>query len=96
LTTWDVVSETVTLLLYRGGRRPTAAFVREVLPHLIVLSPTEDEKTSALQFFMKRSRERRLSLCDCLSFVIATGRLNLVKCLSFNKNFRRLGLRVLG
>jgi predicted nucleic acid-binding protein len=37
VTTWDIISETVTLLRYRRGYQPALRFLEEIKPHLTVV-----------------------------------------------------------
>ena len=37
VTTWDIISETVTLLRYRLGYQPALRFLEEIKPHLTVV-----------------------------------------------------------
>ena len=37
VTTWDIVSETVTLLRYRLGFRPAMRFLDEIKPDLLIM-----------------------------------------------------------
>ena len=36
-TTWDIVSETITLFRYRMGFRPALRFLEEIKPHLTII-----------------------------------------------------------
>ena len=37
VTTWDIISETVTLLRYRLGYQPALRFLEQIKPHLTVV-----------------------------------------------------------
>jgi predicted nucleic acid-binding protein len=93
-TTWDVVSETVTLLRYRIGFRPALTFLVEVKPDLTIVEYGQRVRNEAEQIFRRRSRSRRVSFCDAISFVVVTSLLNGVPCLAFDRDFRALGLTV--
>ncbi len=94
-TTWDVISETVTLLRYRVGHASALAFVDELLPRLHLVEYGAEVRTGALDVFRRYGRERRLSLCDAISFVVITTLLARMPCFAFDEDFRRLGLTVI-
>jgi predicted nucleic acid-binding protein len=92
-TTWDVVSETATLLRYRLTHGAAAKFLTRLVPDLAVLQPDEDDRIAAIQLFL-RKRDLKLSLCDALSYVVISTRLEWAPCLSFDADFRAMGLTV--
>jgi predicted nucleic acid-binding protein len=94
-TTWDVVSETATLLRYRVGYASAVAFVDGLYPRLRLVEYGVEVRAQALDVFRRYGRERRLSLCDAISFVMVTTLLDRMPCLAFDEDFRRLGLTVI-
>jgi predicted nucleic acid-binding protein len=94
-TTWDVATETVTLLRYRANFELARIFLTEVAATLILVYPVEVERQAAIQIFLRRSRDRRLSLCDALSYTVVATRLNWAPCLAFDADFAALGLTIL-
>ena len=92
-TTWDVVSETATLLRYRWTHGAAAKFLTRLVPDLTVIQPDEDDRIAAIRLFL-RKRDLRLSLCDALSYVVVSTRLEWAPCLSFDADFRAMGLTV--
>lgn len=94
-TTWDIISETVTLLRYRRNFHTAMAFLTEVKPRLRIIAFGEGVRHEAEQIFRHYAREHRLSFCDAVSFVVVTTLLDLTPCLAFDEDFRRLGLTVL-
>jgi predicted nucleic acid-binding protein len=44
--------------------------------------------------FKKLSKDKKISYCDALSFVIITDLLDGMPCLTFDRDFRNLGLMV--
>src|SRR5438093_5640799 len=52
-TTWDVISETVTLLRYRVGHASALAFVDELLPRLHLVEYGAEVRTGALDVFRR-------------------------------------------
>ncbi len=93
-TTWDIVSETVTLLRYRAGYKAAVQFLDVIKPALAIVRYDESVRSAAEQIFKKLSKDRKLSYCDALSFVIITSLLDNMSCLTFDKDFRSLGLTV--
>ncbi len=94
-STWDIVSETVTLLRYRMGRKATVLFLDEVAPKLILVPYGDGVRKEAERVFRQQSSRHRLSFCDAISFVVVTALLDHVACLSFDGDFKKLGLSVL-
>jgi predicted nucleic acid-binding protein len=94
-TTWDVVSETATLLRYRAGYAAALTFVDVLYPRLRVVEYGAEVRAQALDIFRRYGRERRLSLCDAISFVVVTTLLERMPCFAFDEDFRRLGLTVI-
>ena len=94
-TTWDIVSETVTLLRYRSSFDDALVFLDEVKPHLRIVTYGNRVRTEAEDLFRRRARQRRLSLCDAISFVVVTTILDHMPCLAFDRDFRGLGLTVI-
>src|SRR5919106_5350942 len=86
--TWDVVGETATLLRYRRGFRAALAFLTHVKPQLRIVSYGDRVRTEAEDIFKRYGKERRLSFCDAISFVVVTTLLDHVPCLAFDADFR--------
>jgi len=95
ITTWDIVSETVTLVRYRMGFRPALRFLDEIKPNLVIIEYGQDVRDEAEQIFWRRARGHRLSFCDAISFVVVTTLLDRIQCLAFDRDFRALGLTVI-
>ena len=94
-TTWDIISETVTLLRYRTGFGLALRFFDEVKPHLTIIEHGAALRDEAERVFRQRGRRRRLSFCDTISFVVVTSLLDDMPCLAFDRDFRALGLTVI-
>ncbi|WP_447972943.1 type II toxin-antitoxin system VapC family toxin [Nitrospira sp. Kam-Ns4a] len=94
-STWDIVSETVTLLRYRRSFRAALAFLEEVKPGLQIIRYGDRVRMEAEDLFRQYGRDHRLSFCDAISFVVVTTLLENMSCLAFDEDFRRLGLTVL-
>ena len=93
-TTWDIISETVTLLRYRAGYKSAIQFLDEIKPFLAIVRYDDSIRSAAEQIFKKLSKDKKLSFCDSLSFAIITNLLDNIPCLSFDNDFRNLGLMV--
>ena len=94
IATWDVVVELVALLRYRLSFRASEIFLKDVMPGLSVIHPNDAEREAAIAYYLKHSIHRRLSLCDALSYVIVSTRLDWAPCLSFDDDFAAMGLTV--
>lgn len=92
--TWDIISETVTLLRYRRNFQAALTFLNEVKPQLHIVTYGDRVRDEAEQVFRQYGRERRLSFCDAISFVVVTTLLDHMPCLAFDEDFRGLGLTV--
>lgn len=93
-TTWDVISETVTLLRYRANYRLAVQFSDAVKPSLLIVRYDDSVRQAAEKVFVKLGRDKRLSYCDAVSYVVVTGILRGMPSLSFDRDFRGLGLTV--
>lgn len=96
LTTWEIISETTTLLRYRLGFAPAVVFLEEIKPTLSVVNYGDIVRVEAEDIFRRRGRQRRLSFCDAISFVVVTTLLDDIPCFAFDRDFRALGLIVIG
>jgi len=93
-TTWDVVSETVTLLRYRASYKTAVQFLDVIKPALAIVRYDDSVRAAAEEIFKKLSKDKKLSYCDALSFMIITRLLDNTPCLTFDGDFRSLGLMV--
>jgi len=92
--TWDIISETVTLLRYRRNFQAALAFLNELKPQLHIVTYSDRVRDEAEQIFRQYGREHRLSFCDAISVVVVTTLLDHTPCLAFDEDFRSLGLTV--
>jgi predicted nucleic acid-binding protein len=95
LTTWDIISETATLLLYRFNSKAAIRFLDEMKPVLNVVYYDDSVREEAEQIFRLFSKDKRLSFCDAISYVVAKTVLEDIVCLSFDEDFSQLGLTVI-
>jgi predicted nucleic acid-binding protein len=93
-TTWDIVSETVTLLRYRANYKTAVRFLDVIKPALAIVRYDDSVRFVAEGVFKKLSKDKKISYCDALSFVIITDLLDGMPCLTFDRDFRNLGLMV--
>lgn len=95
LTTWDVISETVTLLTYRHDSRAGVAFLDLMKPELEIVPTTLEVLAEAEALYRREAPRHRLSFCDAISCVIVATLLDGIPVLTFDRDFARLGLRVI-
>ena len=93
--TWDVISETLTLLRYRRSHREALTFLADIKPNLHIVNYGDNVRTEAEQIFRRYGRDHKLSYCDAVSFVVVTGLLDGIPSLAFDADFRALGLVVI-
>ncbi|MCX5912964.1 MAG: PIN domain-containing protein [Deltaproteobacteria bacterium] len=94
-TTWDIISETATLLLYRFNARAALRFLDEMKPSLQIVYYDESVREEAERVFRLFTKDKKLSFCDAISYVVVKIILRDVNCLSFDEDFIRLGLNVI-
>lgn len=95
ITTWEIVVETVTLLRYRLSFHGAEVFIRSVLPQLNIIYIADDERSKALESFLKLSKDKKLSLCDLISYAVVKMHFPGIPCFAFDDDFRQMGLTVL-
>jgi predicted nucleic acid-binding protein len=93
-TTWDIVSETATLLLYRFHVKAAIRFLDEIKPALRIVEYDDSVRQEAERIFRLLSKDKKLSFCDAISYVVVKTVLQDIACLSFDEDFSRLGLIV--
>ena len=94
-TTWDIISETVTLLRYRKNYQTARRFLMDIKPSLNIVWHGDRVYQEAEEIFCQFAEDRQLSFCDSVSFVIVTTLLDHMACLAFDEDFRRLGLTII-
>ena len=94
-STWDVISETITLLRYRRNYQAAVEFLDTLKPTLDIVLYDDSVRLMAEEIFRRRAAQRALSFCDAISFVVVTTILDNAPCLSFDEDFHALGLTVI-
>ncbi len=93
-TTWDIICETVTLLRYRASYDLAVTFLEQIKPALLIARYNDSVRKAAEEVFKKLSRDKKISFCDAISYVIVVHLLDNIPCFSFDRDFRSLGLMV--
>lgn len=94
ISTWEVIVETVTLLRMRHSFLGAVSFIKKVLPTIEIFYLTDAIRARSLDLFLKFASDKKLSLCDVVSFVVIKEYLDQIPCLAFDEDFRKLGLKV--
>ena len=94
-TTWDIISETATLLLYRFNSKAAIRFLDEIKPLLNIIYYDDSVREEAERVFRRLGKDKKLSFCDAISYVVVKTILEDIVCLSFDEDFSRLGLNVI-
>ena len=93
--TWDIISETLTLLRYRRSYRAALTFLSEIKPALHIVNYGDSVRAEVEQIFRRYGRDHKLSFCDAVSFVVVTTLLDDIPSLVFDEDFCALGLIVI-
>jgi len=93
-TTGDVISETITLLRYRASYHLAAEFLESIKPSLFIVNYDDSVRRAAEEIFKKLSKDKRISFCDAVSYVVVVHLLDNIPCFSFDGDFKTLGLTV--
>ncbi len=90
-TCWFIISETMTVLLYQYGYSEALAFNQSIGVYRILHS-TESQHHQAIALFNLFGKDRKISFVDALSHVLISGELKNMPALSFDRDFKALGL----
>ncbi|MFW6146998.1 MAG: type II toxin-antitoxin system VapC family toxin [Thermodesulfobacteriota bacterium] len=90
-TCWFIISEAMTVLLYKYGYSEALTFNQSIDLYRILHS-TEGQHHQAIALFNLFGKERKISFVDALSRVLISGELNNMPALSFDEDFKTLGL----
>jgi len=94
ITAWPVVGEAMTVLRYHYGYRSALTF-NNSLDFYHILSPTENHYHQAVAVFNIQNKAHAISFVDGLSYILITTELDEIPCLSFDSDFKKLGLTVI-
>ena len=90
-TSWFAISEAMTVLHYHYGYTEALAFNRSIDLYKIHHS-TESQHHQAIAVFNHFGKARKISFVDALAQVLITGVLKNMPVISFDEDFRALGL----
>lgn len=94
-STWDNRKRNGDAASYRRHFHAALAFLTDVKPALRIVAYGDRVRDEAEQVFRHYGQDHRLSFCDAISFVVVTTLLGHMPCLTFDEDFRHLGLTVL-
>jgi predicted nucleic acid-binding protein len=90
-----IIFETITLLRYRFSYDVALKFIKEVKPKLNIVQFDENLYSRVDFWFEKLSKDKKLSYCDIISYVAVREILGDISCVSFDHDFKTLGLNML-
>jgi predicted nucleic acid-binding protein len=90
-TSWFIISEAMTILLYKYGYSEALVFNQSIDLYRIYQT-RESQHHQAIALFNLYSQDRKISFVDALSRIIITGDLNNIPAISFDSDFQTLGL----
>lgn len=90
-TSWFVISEAMTILRYKYGYSEALTFNQSIDLYRIVQT-RESQHHQAIAMFNLFSKDRKISFVDSLSRIIITADLNNIPAISFDSDFKAMGL----
>ena len=90
-TCWFVISEAMTVLLYQYGYSEALTFNQSIDLYKI-FPATESQHHQAIALFNLFGKDRKIAFVDALSRVLISGELKNIPALSFDRDFRAMGL----
>ena len=90
-TCWFIISEAMTVLLYQYGYSEALTFNQSIDLYKIVHS-TESQHHQAIALFNLFGKNRKISFVDALSHVLISGQLKNIPAVSFDQDFKAMGL----
>jgi len=90
-TSWFIISEAMTVLLYRYGYSEALTFNQSIDLYRVYHS-TESQHHQAIALFNLFGKDRKISFVDALSRILISGELKNMSALSFDEDFKTLGL----
>ena len=93
ITTWDVVDEVTTKLLYFNKKEIAVNFVASMLKaDKYLVWPNHELLTLALKILIKQ-KNKHVSFTDCMNMAVAKEK-NIEYLLSFDKNYEKNGFKL--
>jgi len=92
-TSWHMVSEALTLLLYHNGYSSAMALI-DGLPMFRLVLPTEADYQKAVSLFARFNKDQKFSLNDVLTCTLLQTSLRKMPILTFDSDFKKMGLTV--
>jgi predicted nucleic acid-binding protein len=93
VTCWPILSEAGTVLLYHYGYSHAVALLQSLQAFEMIL-PHEAEYNEAISLFKKWNQDNKFSLNDLLVYVLLRDQCKNTQLLSFDHDFRKMGLPV--
>jgi len=90
-TCWFIISEAMTVLLYQYGYSEASTFNQSIDLYKVFHS-TESQHHQAIALFNLFGKDRKISFVDALSHVLISGELKNMPALSFDRDFKAMGL----
>jgi len=90
-TSWFIISEAMTVLLYQYGYSEALTFNQSIDLYRVYHS-TESQHHQAIALFNLFGKDRKISFVDALSRVLISGERQNMPALSFDKDFKALGI----
>jgi len=94
ITSWDVIDETVTKLIYRTEKKFAILFIEDLLnKHVIIVYPNSRLFTKAYKFLLQQ-QSKHVSLTDCMNMTIAK-EYKITQFLSFDEIYLKNGFTLI-
>ncbi|MBW2339944.1 MAG: PIN domain-containing protein, partial [Deltaproteobacteria bacterium] len=90
-TSWFIISEAMTVLLCQYGYSEALTFNQSIDLYRVYHS-TESQHHQAIALFNLFGKDRKISFVDALSRILISGELKNMPALSFDKDFKALGI----
>jgi len=90
-TSWFIISEAMTVLLYQYGYSEALTFNQSIDLYSIYHS-TESQHHQAIALFNLFGKDRKISFVDALSRILISGERKNMPALSFDNDFKALGI----
>jgi predicted nucleic acid-binding protein len=90
-TSWFISSEAMTVLLYQYGYTEALTFNQSIDLYSIYHS-TESQHHQAIALFNLFGKDRKISFVDALSRILISGERKNMPALSFDNDFKTLGI----